>query len=190
MLYHPCLAPPRRLQQVLLLLQVLLRELPLPARLPQVLLRELHLLPMRQATCLLQTATGQRSKGLQNIFSFSIPLECVFAGFARTNTNDLLQVIDKDLSVTDLAGAGCVFDRFNCTFNDRVVHCCLDFCLWKEIDNILSTAVQLGVTFLSPKSLDLGNGDALHTDVRESFADFIELERLDDGSDDFHVSLV
>jgi hypothetical protein len=30
----------------------------------------------------------------------------------------------------------------------------------------------------------------LHTDGREGFAHLIELERLDDGSDEFHFSLV
>ena len=119
-----------------------------------------------------------------------IPLQCFFAGFAGADPYDLLQVVYEDLAVTNLAGASRAFDRFNCTLNDRVVNRCLDFCLWQEVDHILGTAIQLGVTFLAPEPLDLGDGDALHTDGREGFAHFIELERLNDGSDEFHVSRV
>jgi hypothetical protein len=39
------------------------------------------------------------------------------------------------------------------------------------------------MAFLTPETLDLGDGDALHTDLGKRFADLIELERLDYGCD-------
>jgi hypothetical protein len=40
-------------------------------------------------------------------------LQRFFTSFTRANTHDLLEVVHKDLSVTDLAGAGGTFDRLD-----------------------------------------------------------------------------
>ena len=62
----------------------------------------------------------------------------------------------------------------------------LDLHLRQEVDDVLGAAVELGVALLAPEALDLGDGDALHADGRERFAHLVELERLDDGGDQFH----
>src|SRR5690606_5450822 len=55
--------------------------------------------------------------------------------------------------------------------------------------DVLGAAIELGVALLAAEALDLGDGDALHADGRERLADFVELEGLDDGGDEFHVFL-
>jgi hypothetical protein len=43
------------------------------------------------------------------------------------------------------------------------------------------------VTFLATEALDFGDRDALDANAGEGFAHLIELERFDDGRDEFHV---
>ena len=43
------------------------------------------------------------------------------------------------------------------------------------------------MAFLTPESFDLHNREALHADVLKRFFDFVELKRLYDGFDLFHV---
>jgi hypothetical protein len=50
--------------------------------------------------------------------------------------------------------------------------------------------VQLGVTFLAPKTFRLDHGDALKTDLLESLFHLVELEGFDDGFDLLHGPLV
>ena len=66
----------------------------------------------------------------------------------------------------------------------------LDLHLRQEIDDVFGAAVELGVALLPAEALDFGDGDALHADRRQGFADLVELERLDDCGDEFHGFLV
>src|SRR5690606_39432873 len=49
--------------------------------------------------------------------------------------------------------------------------------------------VQLGVALLATEALDLGHGDSRHARLGEGFPHLVELERPDDGSDQFHVRI-
>ena len=66
----------------------------------------------------------------------------------------------------------------------------LDLDLGQEVDDVLGAAIELGVALLPAEALDLGDGDALHADRRQGLADLVELERLDDGGNQFHDVLV
>jgi len=57
----------------------------------------------------------------------------------------------------------------------------------QEVDHVLGAAVELGVALLATEALDLGDGDAGDADFAERLADVVQLERLDDGHDHFHV---
>ena len=46
------------------------------------------------------------------------------------------------------------------------------------------------MALLAPKSLDLGDGDALHPDTREGFAHLVELEWFDNRCNQFHGCLL
>jgi len=42
------------------------------------------------------------------------------------------------------------------------------------------------MAFLTAETFDFSNSDALHTNLREGLADLVQLERLDDGGNEFH----
>src|SRR5690349_14997340 len=128
-------------------------------------------------------AARQRFFGRLNV---AVVLECIGIGFAGTYADDLIEVVDKDLAVTDLAAIGRMRDRFDDALGKIVGHRDLELDLGQEIDHILRAAIQLGMALLPAETLDLGNGDALHADFGERFAHIVELERLDDGHHHFH----
>src|SRR5262249_16632968 len=85
----------------------------------------------------------------------------------------------------DLTGLGCCRDSV-----DRLVdlvgcdrHFDLDF--RQEAHRVFGAAINFRVALLTPVALDLGHGHPVHTDPDQSVADLVELERLDDGHDDF-----
>src|SRR5690606_14937134 len=110
-------------------------------------------------------------------------LDRVGIGFAGTDADGLLQIDDKDLAVTDLAGVGCLGDRLDHPIELVVGNCHIDLHLRQEVDDVLSTAIQLSVSLLPTEAFDFGDGDALYADFRQRLAYVVQLERLDDGSD-------
>src|SRR5437899_11105353 len=91
------------------------------------------------------------------------------ARFAGADAYDLLQVVNKNLAVADLAGACGGLDGLDHALDEFVGHGSLDLDLGQEVDDVLRAAVQLGMALLSTEALDLGNGDPLHADGRECF---------------------
>src|SRR6266853_2661658 len=121
------------------------------------------------------------------IVFFSSPgLERFFAGLAGADAHDLLEVVDEYLAVADLAGTGRTFDRLDRSLDDIVADRCLDLDLRQKIDHVLGTSIQLGVPLLPAETLDLGHRHALYANGGQCLADLVELERLDDRSDEFH----
>ncbi len=114
----------------------------------------------------------------------------VAAGFTGADANDLFERRDEDLAVADLARACCGFDRFDGAFDQGFRHGRLDLHLGQKIDHVFRAAVQLGVALLPTETLDFGDGDARHPDARQGLAHLVQLERLDDGRDHFHVWLL
>ena len=64
----------------------------------------------------------------------------------------------------------------------------LDLHLGQEVDDVFGAAIELGVALLAAEALGLGDGDALQADFLKRFLHFVELERLDDRFDLFHVN--
>src|SRR5512137_1059207 len=117
-------------------------------------------------------------------------LDGVGACLARADAHGLGELGHENLAVADLSGAGDVGDGFDHLLDDGVVDGNLDLGLGQEVDAVFRAAVELGVPALPAKALHLGHRDALHADVGDGLAHFIELERLDDGGDELHrVSL-
>ena len=46
---------------------------------------------------------------------------------------------------------------------ERIVHGCFNFCFWQKIDDILGTAIQLGMPFLTTETFHLSHSNSLHT---------------------------
>src|SRR5687768_13304442 len=110
------------------------------------------------------------------------------ACFTGANPNDLFQIDDEDLSIADLPRTCHVGDRLDDLFRDGIVYCQLDLRLRQEVDAVLGTSIQLGVTALTSEALDFGHRDALNTDIRDGLTDVIQLERLDDRGNQLHCT--
>jgi hypothetical protein len=108
-------------------------------------------------------------------------------GLAGANTYHLLNRHDKNLAVADFAGTRRLDDGVNGGINVLGIDDDFDLDLGQEIDDILGTAIQLGMALLAAETLDLGDGQAGNTDFRKRFTHFVEFERLDDGFDFLHV---
>src|SRR5262249_3925094 len=61
-----------------------------------------------------------------------------------------------------------------------------DLDLRQEAHRVFRAAIDFGVALLTSIALDLGHGHPVHADSGKRVADLVELERLDDGHDDFH----
>src|SRR5450755_1389148 len=129
----------------------------------------------------------KKAINVRNCF-IEFPLEGVRAGLTGADAHDLFKLENEDLAVADLAGVGCLLDRLD----DAIEHVALDrgfdFDFWKEVDDIFGATVELGMALLTPKTLDLGHGDALHADGGKGLPDLVQLEWLNDCGDQFHFS--
>ena len=59
--------------------------------------------------------------------------------------------------------------------------------LGQQIDVVLLAAVDLFVAFLAAVAADFGDRHAVDADALQRFLDFVQLERLDDRFDFFHM---
>src|SRR5690606_26573900 len=96
------------------------------------------------------------------------------AGLAGADADDLLQVIDKDLSVADLPGTGGILDRLDGLVGEFVDDGGLELDLGQEVDDVFGAAIELGMALLAAEALHLGDGDALDADRRQGLADLVE----------------
>src|SRR5262249_39991422 len=106
-------------------------------------------------------------------------------GLAGADAHGAVEAEDEDLSVPDLTGFGGVGDGLDGLVDLIGRHRHLDLDLRQEAHGVFGAAVDFGMALLPPVALDLGHGHAVHADRGESVADLVELERLDDGHDDF-----
>jgi hypothetical protein len=108
------------------------------------------------------------------------------AFFAGADADGFFHVADEDFSVTDLTGIGGADDGIGDVTGAVVVDDDFDFHFGEEIDRVFTAAIDFGMPFLTPESLDLGDGHALDTDAGEGFFDVFEFEWFDDGFDFLH----
>jgi nitrogen regulatory protein P-II 2 len=108
-------------------------------------------------------------------------------GLAGAYADDQRQLEYKNLAVADLAGAGGLFDSFDCLVEHLRLDGRFDFDLGQKIDYVLRAAIQLRVAFLPAEPFDFSDGNALHADGRQRLAYFVKFERLDNCRDQFHL---
>src|SRR5690606_17571467 len=65
----------------------------------------------------------------------------------------------------------------------------LDFHLGEKVHDIFGPAIEFGMALLAAEALGLGHGNALQADLLKGLFDLVDLERLYDSLDLFHVSL-
>src|SRR3990172_7097371 len=105
---------------------------------------------------------------------------------ARADPDDFLDVGDEDLPVADLPGAGGGQDPLDHRGDGVGGNGQIDLHLRDELDGIFRAPVDLGVPLLTAEALDLRDG---HAGLLERVFHLVELERLDDRLDLFHVGL-
>src|SRR5215471_10716784 len=132
--------------------------------------------------------------GLLNVMGFDsyretfelCGLESCSIGLASADAHRAVEAENEDLAVPDLAGLGRRGDGVDGLVDLIRRHCDLDLDLRQEAHRVLRAAIDFRVALLPPISFDLGHGHPVHADRSQSVADLVELERLDDGHDDFH----
>src|SRR6266567_4375349 len=107
-------------------------------------------------------------------------------GFAGADAYGVVDVVDEDFAVADLAGFGGGRNGIDDLVGLFARNSDFDLDLRQEVHGVLSAAIDFSVALLTPVSLDLGDGQPVHPCRSQSVADLVELERLDDGHDDFH----
>src|SRR3989441_10462504 len=92
----------------------------------------------------------------------------------------------ENLAVSNAPCLGGPFDRSQGLRHHLVREDDLDLHLWQEVDDVLGSPVQFGVSFLTTEALHLRDREAENAHVRERLLHLVELERLDDGLDLLH----
>jgi hypothetical protein len=114
------------------------------------------------------------------------PLDGFVAALSGADAHGFLYPRDENLAIADTAGLRRTADRLDSLLGLGVLDDQLDLHFGQEVDDVLGTAIELGMALLPPEALGLDHRDALHADLVERFLHFVELERLDDGFDLFH----
>src|SRR6185503_12569984 len=109
-----------------------------------------------------------------------VSLESFRAGLAGANAYHLFEIENEDLAVSDLAGVRGFFDCLNDLLQQLGLDSRFYFDFGQEVHDVLRAPVELGMSFLPPEALDLGDGDARDADRGQRFTHLVELEGLDD----------
>src|SRR6185295_19978991 len=117
-------------------------------------------------------------------------LESVSIGLTRADANGLVDRVDEDFSVSDLAGLCCPGDRSDHLLDLISCDRDLDLQLRQKVHGVFGTAIDFRMSLLSSVAFDLGNGQSVNADAGEGVTHLLQLERLDDGHDDLHVAPV
>src|SRR4029079_17996852 len=98
----------------------------------------------------------------------------------------MIEAEHEDLAVADLAGLRGRGDGLDDLVD--LIGSAGDFQLdlRQKAHGIFGAAVDFGVALLAPVAFHLGDGQSLNANLAERITDLVELERLDDGHDNFH----
>jgi len=99
-----------------------------------------------------------------------------------------LQFRNKDFSVADFPGPGCLADHVDHLFELIVGDGNINFHFRQKIDAVFRAAVQLGMPFLTPKAFYLSDSKPLNPNGRERFTHVFKFEWFDYHSNQFHIS--
>lgn len=107
-------------------------------------------------------------------------LNGLVVGFAGADAHGLFNGHDKNLAVANLARARGLANGLDNRVSLLGWHRHLNLDLGQKVHHVLGAAVQLGVTFLSPKALDLGDRKPSNAKRHQRLAHLVEFERFDD----------
>src|SRR5215469_698886 len=110
-----------------------------------------------------------------------------FASFLSTNSNDLLDCADKNLSVAYFFGASRSNDSFDSPLNPYVRKDYLKFDLWQKIGGIFGASGRVVMPLLTAKSFNFANGHPFNPNRNQRIFHFIHFERFNDCLDLLHL---
>ena len=90
-----------------------------------------------------------------------LELQCRFVSFAGTDANDALQFSDENFAVANFSGVSRFADDIDDFIQLIVGNRHINLHFWQKVDAILGAAVELRVTFLTAKSFDFSDRQAL-----------------------------
>src|ERR1700691_2598151 len=97
---------------------------------------------------------------------------------------------DEDLAVANLSRPGGGAERSDNLLGARVRHEHFELHFRKQIDFIFRPAIGLGVAFLAAVATHFRDRDALHADANESFLYLVQLVRLYNRFNLFHMASI
>src|SRR5262245_1316398 len=141
------------------------------------------------ATSVVAPSTSSAASARVSRFTVSPPfrLQGALVALARADSYSRLDRMDEDLAITDVAGLGRRRHDLGHLVDDAVRHDDLDLDLGEEVHRVLTASIQLRVPLLPAEPAHLRHGHADDPDGGEGLLDVVELERLDDRLDLFHL---
>src|ERR1022692_531300 len=119
--------------------------------------------------------------------SYRVFLERVFAALTGADPDRLVDGRDEDLPVADPPSSRDAHDRLHDVTDDVIFDDDLDPDLRNEIDDVGRPTVDLFLSAGPTEALHLVDGHSLNADLAQTILHIVELERLDDGFDLFHL---
>jgi hypothetical protein len=102
-----------------------------------------------------------------------------FARFARANTNQIFQIRDEDLAVTDAASPGRLNDCIDHLFGLSVTANDFQLDLGQEIDGVFSSAILFFMTLLTAEATHFSDCHPLDSRLGQSVLDLFQFEMAD-----------
>src|SRR5919198_677846 len=110
----------------------------------------------------------------------------VLARLSGADPDDLVHRGHEDLAVPYPAGASRLGDDVDHLAHAFLGNDDLQLDLGYEVNDVRRAPVDFLLAAGAPEALDLADGHAMHTDLRQALLDLVELERLDDSLDLLH----
>src|ERR1017187_6656029 len=115
------------------------------------------------------------------------PLNRRLSLLVSADADDVLDGGNKNLAVADLSGLGRTENGLERVGQQRIPQHDFDFDLGQEIHRVFAAPVNLRMSFLPAKTLDLADGHAVNADAAQGVLDLVQFERLDDRFNFFHA---
>src|SRR5271157_1870397 len=109
------------------------------------------------------------------------------AALAVADPNRFFDRPDEDLAVANSSGLGGGVQYFYNLFRALIRHDNFDLHFREEINCVLRPTIRLGMAFLTAVATHFGDRDALHANVEERFLYLVQLVRLDNCLNHFHM---
>jgi hypothetical protein len=116
-------------------------------------------------------------------------LDCGDSSLLAANTDCFFRFVKEYFAIPYLSGERRFCDYPDCGLNSCILKNQFDLDFWQEVNIVLSSSENLGVTLLSAVSANFRDGHALHSELDESCFYGLELVGPNDCFDFCHTLL-